>query len=283
MSIHRISTYIAPFMKHLQRLLVLAGVAITVWPGCDYIGVEPSEEVPVLSNPQTSYDDRDNRFYAAVTVTLPDEGVELDTIWAEMFLATGLLADSLGTVSSLVKVALVDDATGGDILPLDGVYARKFNSPLPEGTGGSVRFEFYALIDGDTSNASDTLRLANLRPVILSVAAADTMQRPPGSFVAIDIVRATVTDPDGLQDIRSVSFTSLKPDSTLANQGQPINLADNGDEEGWGDEEAHDGIYSRIIQIDSSAVIGTYIYRFIAKDYAGAVSDTVTHDVAVIE
>jgi len=217
-----------------------------LWYGCDGTGVEPSDELPVLSSPQTSYDDRDHSIYVAVTVTLSEDVTALDSIWTEMYLASGDLADSLGTNSLWKKVALNDSAVSGDILPQDGIYACKFDSPLPEGTGGSVRFEFYALIAGDTSSASDTLWLVNLRPVILSVSAADTLSLPSAGSHTLDAVRATVTDPDGLVDIKSVDFTSLKPDSTLANNGQPLALADNGDPVGWGDESAGDGIYSRI-------------------------------------
>ncbi|MBA7695346.1 MAG: hypothetical protein GH143_03540 [Calditrichaeota bacterium] len=281
-----IPTYIALFMKFSLRLIALTAAAVILWYGCDGTGVEPTDELPVLSNPQTSYDDRDSRFYAAVTVTLPEDITALDSIWAEMYLATGDLADSLGMDSLWTQVTLNDSAVSGDILPQDGIYARKFDSPLPEGTGGSVRFEFYAFIVGDTSNTSntsDTLRLANLRPVILSVSAADTLELPSEGDHKLDIVRATVTDPDGLADIKIVGFTSLKPDSTLANNGQLIVLVDNGDPIGWGDETPGDGIYSRITPLPSDALTGKYVYKFVAKDFSGAVSDTVTHTLVVVQ
>ena len=266
------------------RLLALTGAALLLWSGCNGAGVAPPGETPALSDPRTSYDDRDDSFYAAVTVTLPEAAAVLDGIWTEMFLASGILADSLGTDSLWTRVTLNDSAVSGDILPTDGVYARKFDSPLPEGTGGAVRFEFYALIAGDTSRAVDTLRLANLRPVILSVSGSDTLALPPPpppEFVTLDTLRAAVADPDGLKDIRRVSFTILKPDSTLANEGQSIPLADNGDLKLWGDRTAGDGIYGIIIRLESTNDTGRYVYRFTAEDYSGGVSDTVTHTVVV--
>jgi len=278
-----IPTYIAPFMRFFLRLITLTGAAVILWYGCDGTGVEPSDELPVLSNPQTSYDDRNDSIYVAVTVTLPEDVTALDSIWTEMYLASGDLADSLGTDSLWKQVTLNDSAVSGDILPQDGVYARKFDSSLPEGTGGSVRFEFYAFTVGDTSNASDTLRLANLRPVIVSVSAADTLVLPSEGAYRLDTVRVTVADPDGLTDIRTVNFTSLKPDSALANNGDPLPLADNGDLSGWGDESAEDGIYSRITPLPSDALTGDYIYKFVARDFGGAVSDTVRHTVVVVQ
>ena len=273
-------------MRFFLRLLVLAVTAVVLYYGCDDTGVEPSDEVPVLSNPQTSYDDRDHRFYAAVTLTLPEEGSPLDSIWTEMYLASGTLADSLGTDSLWKRVTLNDSATSGDILPLDGIYARKFDSPLPEGTGGSVRFEFYALLAGDTSSTTDSLRLTNLRPVINSVVGSDTLALPPPpppKYYTLDTLRATAADPDGLDDIKRVSFTILKPDSSLGNQGQPISLADNGELDPWGDWVIGDGVYSIIIQLESDNDPGTYVYRFTAEDYSGAVSDTVYHTVVVVQ
>ncbi|UCH10983.1 MAG: hypothetical protein JSU61_03590 [Fidelibacterota bacterium] len=276
-----ILTYIAPSMKSGLRLIQLTGTALILLLGCNGNGVEPSDDIPVLSNPQSSFNDRDNSFYAAITVTLPEGVSGTDTVWAEMYLETGILADSLGTDTALVDAGLVDNAMQGDILPQDGIFARKFDSPLPEGSGGSVRFEYYALIADDTSNVSDIVRLANLRPVVHSVTAADSIRRPPEGFFAIDTIRAEVSDPDGLEDIREVSFTTLKPDSTLGNQGQPLPLADNGLLHTWGDVTAGDGIYSIIINLSSQDSLGSYVYRVTAKDFGGLVSDTVRHTVVV--
>ena len=277
---HRNRTYIARFMSLRMRWIVVAALAIALTPACEFVSVEPPGELPVLSAPQATFDDRDNSFYAGVTVTLPQDG-KLDTIWVELYLVTGALVDSLGTDSVLASSSLLDDATGGDILASDGVYARKFDSPLPAATGGSVRIEFLAIVSDDTSQESVTFGLVNLRPVILSVSAASTLERPPEGFITVDTVRAQVDDPDGLSDIREVSFLSLKPDSTLGNGGVPIVLADDGDLQGSGDATARDGLFSRIIQLQSEAALGTYIYSFVAKDFRGAVSDTVKHTVVV--
>jgi len=269
-------------MMFSLRFLALAGAIVVLWYGCDDTGVEPSDEVTVLSNPQTSYDDRNDSIYVAVTVTLPAAVTAPDSIWTELYLASGDLADSLGIDSLWAQVTLNDSAADGDILPQDGVYARKFDSPLPKGTGGSVRFEFYALVAGDTSSATDSLGLVNLRPVILSVSAADALVLPSEGTHRLDTVRATVTNPDSLADIMTVSFTSLKPDSTLDNNGNPLPLADNGDLVGWGDQSYGDGVYSWINSLPSDALTGAYIYKFVAKDSSGAVSDTVTHTLEVV-
>ena len=277
----RIPTYIAAFMRLMLGILLPAAAGVLVLLSCDGNGVGPSEELPVLSQLQMLFDDRDNRFYAAVTVTPPEGTTRVDTVWTEMYLSSGELADSLDTETPQVTIGLVDNGENGDILPQDQIYARKFDSPLPVGSGGSVRFDFHALIGADTSSATDTLSLTDLRPVILQVTAADSMVLPDEGFYSLDTIRVMVDDPDGLEDIREVSFTSLKPDSTLANQGQSIALADNGDLENWGDVAIGDGAYSRIIILPWDTNTGTYIYRFIARDYSGLVSDTAYHSVVI--
>ncbi|UCH62377.1 MAG: hypothetical protein JSU77_11315 [Fidelibacterota bacterium] len=253
-----------------------------LWYGCDGTGIEPSDELPVLSSPQTSYDDRDDSIYVAVTVTFPENVTALDSIWTEMYLASGDLADSLGTDSLWKQVTLNDDAVSGDILPQDGVYARKFDSPLPKGTGGSLRFEFYAFIAGDTSSTSDILRLVNLRPAIVSVVLTkDTFTRPDSGYVVVDTIYATAVDPDSLEDLRGVTFQIVKPDSTLGvglegNTSFP--LYDDGSRI---DAEASDGIYSGGVTFGFNNPVGTYILKFIARDLSGAVSDTVSRSVVV--
>lgn len=267
-----------------MRLLVLAVTAVVLYYGCDDTGVEPSDEVPVLSNPRTSYDDRNHRFYAAVTVTLPEEGSPLDSVWTEMYLASGALADSLGTDSLWKRVTLNDSAASGDILPLDGIYARKFDSPLPEGTGGSVRFEFYAFIAGDTSSTTDSLQLVNLRPVIVSVLLThETLTHPDSGSVVVDTIYTTATDPDGLEDLRSVTFQIVKPDGSLGEDSggnTSFPLYDDGTRI---DVEGGDGIYSGGVTFGFQNPVGTYSLKFVARDFSGAVSDTVSRTVVVVQ
>ncbi len=277
-----IPSYIAPFMKASFHILAAVGAAAFLWFSCDGTGLEPSGETPVLSDPWTSFDDSDNRFYAGITVTLPSQEAALDSVWTQMYLASGDLTDSLGTDTLMAQEILVDDATEGDILPLDGVYARKFDSPLPKGTGDSLRFEFYALVDGDTSTVTDILSLTMLRPVIISVVLTkDTFPRPDSGYVVVDTIYATVVDPDGLEDIRSVTFQIVKPDGTLGvgfDGETSFPLYDNGPPI---DVKAGDGIYSDGVTFGYYNPIGTYSLKFVAKDFNGAVSDTVTHTVVV--
>ena len=261
-----------PIIEGLSALLLAGG-------GCDAPNAGLDEPVPILSEPATTFNDQTNAFYAAVLVTTA-AGTSLDSVWAEMYLEAGPLADSLGTDTLLHSTTLKDDGTGGDILPADDVFGVTFASPLPPASGGKVRFLFVARVSGTPDSVSSILSLINLRPVIISVTAANTLTLPIIGF-NLDTIRVVADDPDSLADIRRVSFTALRPDSTLAIGGTPIVLADNGDLIGWGDAVAQDGIFSRIIAIGPNDSTGTYIYKFVAVDFAGAVSDTVGHSVVV--
>ena len=74
-----------------------------------------------------------------------------------------------------------------------------------------------------------------------------------------ELITAEVSDPEGLADIDSVYFFSMKPDSAFALGGQPLIMVDNGlpyNPGGnlWietGDETAGDGIYSLSIRLMS--------------------------------
>ena len=276
---HTGGSYIGSLMKKCLRLIMGLCGLLLVSGGCDAPNAGLDDPLPILSEPVTTFNDQTDIFYAAVLLTLED-GASLDSIWTEMYLESGELADSLGTDTLMAAVGLLDDASGGDILSGDDVYGASFASPLPAGSGGMVRFLFVAQVTAIPDSLSTTLSLMNLRPVILSVTAADTMILPTNGF-NLDTIRVIADDPDGLDDIRQVSFTSLKPDSTLANSGLPIVLFDNGDLTGWGDVTANDGIFSRIVPLSPGDSTGTYIYKFVAADFAGAVSDTVSHSVEV--
>lgn len=271
--------YIARPMKyspaHWRLPWTVGLLAFLILGGCTAPNASNDGDIDLLTDPALTINKDTNEFYAGIVVTL-EEGATLDSLWAEMYLVSGLLADSIGSTVLQASVALKDDATGGDILSADGIYAGTFVSPLPPGTGGSVRFDFMAQISGELTTLTDTLSLQNLRPVILSVAAADTM-----ALQAVDTMRVKVTDADGLGDIRSVNFTSVKPDSTLASSGDPTPLMDNGDMVGWGDVTRGDGIYSYILRVPGDALVGIYMFRIIAKDFSFNISDTTFHRLVV--
>ncbi len=237
--------------------------------------------LPVLSNARTTMDKLANQMFAAVTINLTEDDPAPDSVWVELYPASAELIDTLGSTDLLLSIPLEDFGDYGDSMRADGIYSRLFDSPLPFGTEGLVKFLFLTSVDSLLHSTGDTLILVNHKPQIDIVFASDTLYLPPSGFFTLDTLRVTVSDQDGLGDVKEVSFTMLKPDSTLANNGNPFYLEDNGQLTAYGDVTAGDGIYSLIISLSSANAVGTYEYRFIAVDLSNAVSDTVKHQVVV--
>ena len=190
-----------------------------------------------------------------------------------------------GTLSNSGRPSkMYDDGTGGDETAADGIYSRKITFTSDAMTGMYV-FVFQAQdkAGGFSEEVSDSLRLTkkneepNLGPGrIISIDMPDSLQIP--ETTATTIIQAEVEDPDGLQDVASVYFYSLKPDGTQANSGNPITMYDNATN---GDETANDGIYSTGIMITNTSLPGRYIFTFYALDKAGNLSDAKTDSIEV--
>lgn len=111
---------------------------------------------------------------------------------------------------------------------------------------------------------------ANVAPVILSVSLPDTVKVP--SAIAF-IIEVSVSDSNGIKDIKEVYFTTVRPDQTSS--GLRTSLYDDGNYTENGDASSGDGIYSRVVRIDSANQKGTYRFDFEAKDRGGLVSPVV--------
>jgi len=130
----------------------------------------------------------------------------------------------------------------------------------------------------------------NVPGKILWVNVPDSIQLPPAGYFNKALVTAAVQDSNGLDDVDSVYFYSRKPDGTLANNGLPLVMVDNGKpfniSDPWqqaGDEKAGDGIYSLTILIDNSAQTGRYYFTFYMRDKGGNLSDSVIDSIEVVQ
>lgn len=155
-----------------------------------------------------------------------------------------------------------------------------------------------------TSNSSiKSLRITrrNSAPRVIGISVPDTvtlggLPSPDSTF----LVTAAVADSDGIADIGSVSFESIKPDNTCANNCNPIPLFDDGSTAivfppsgRSGDQVPGDGIFSVRVRLVSFSpnpnpppdtlytLKGYYTFTFSANDNAGAFSDTVVRRILV--
>ena len=144
---------------------------------------------------------------------------------------------------------------------INGLYSINYFVEDKTGTTKKVASQTF-LFDNGKSNVS---------PIILSVSAPDTIEVKDVALAFI--VNATVADSNGIQDIKEVYFTTVKPDQTSS--GSRTTLYDDGNYSGNGDATAGDGIFSRALSITPENEKGTYRFDFEARDRGGLVSPVV--------
>jgi len=172
-----------------------------------------------------------------------------------------------------------DMSLHGDPVAGDGEYSAFLDSTFRIGKHGLYTLLFIAEDSFGEKNENipeESIFVGNSVGNFISIFVPDTMPKPTGSSFNRELLTARVSDPQGLSDIDSVYFFSLKPDSTLANNGQPFVLLDNGLPFNInnafvevGDAVAGDGIYSFSLIVTSTTESGTYTFTFFMKDKAG--------------
>ena len=185
---------------------------------------------------------------------------------------TGDIAQVIATLtlngSDITSFDLAEETTTGDF---EAVYARVIDPAFAAELIGDYEISIQGrdLSDALTLELSANLFIDNGPPQLSGIVLPDTLSRASGDIV----VQVSVTDPQGLGDIDSVSFLSRRPDGIFANNGNPIELLDNGDLVN-GDPVAGDGQYSNAFTIPPNALLGEYTYFFVSRDRVGNTADT---------
>ena len=250
-----------------------------------------------LGELQFTFLQEDRILYFAIDVAPNVKGNSLETAVVYWF---GTDTTSARTADYLL---LNDDGISGDILKNDDLYSLKVinntltHNPIDDDTG-RVYLDFEATYENNASfMVQDSFYLGNIIPIIVSISASDTIFLPDSGGVTFELVTATVHDANGLDDIRRVGFVSYHvDDSTFLNEGNIINLYDDGSEViiyepnfASGDVEANDSTYSFRIPVFGpgnpdpalKTKTGTFDWIFEAMDMANTYSDTVIHRIIV--
>lgn len=115
----------------------------------------------------------------------------------------------------------------------------------------------------------------NTPPQLWDSQVPDTLFLPPSGSNPIDtLISIRVKDRQSLRDIDVVYYFSLKPDGTLANNGNPFFMWDNGlpflgdpnQLQYAGDKLAGDGIFSFTVLLPPGVLTGKYLFSFYALD-----------------
>ena len=250
-----------------------------------------------LGELQFTFLQEDRILYFAIDVAPNVKGNSLETAVVYWF---GTDTTSARTADYLL---LNDDGISGDILKNDDLYSLKVinntltHNPIDDDTG-RVYLDFEATYENNASfMVQDSFYLGNIIPIIVSISASDTIFLPDSGGVTFELVKARVHDANGLDDIRRVGFVSYHvDDSTFLNEGNIINLYDDGSEViiyepnfTSGDVEANDSTYSFRIPVFGpgnpdpalKTKTGTFDWIFEAMDMANTYSDTVIHRIIV--
>mgnify|MGYP001130125213 CR=1 FL=1 len=268
--------------------------ALIFW-GCPDSASTTDTDSP-LGEPQFTFLQNDQILYFAIDVESRVNGSPLQTVAVHWF-------GTAGPDSTADYLLLNDVGISGDILENDYLYSLKVinntltHNPIDNDTG-RVYLDFEATYENNAPfMVQDSFYLGNIIPIIVSISASDTIFLPDSGGVTFELVTATVHDANGLDDIRRVGFVSYHvDDSTFLNEGNIINLYDDGSEViiyepnfTSGDVEANDSTYSFRIPVFGpgnpdpalKTKTGTFDWIFEAMDMANTYSDTVIHRIIV--
>ncbi len=185
---------------------------------------------------------------------------------------------------------LSDDGIAPDLIAGDGKFTSLAAIHITTENVGTYVIQIQAEnLSGLTSNSlSRSFILANVAnhaPQISNLVMPDTVFVPTSGSTTVK-VSVVASDSDGLSDIKLVTLTSLKPDSSIVGTFSlfddggaflqpPFNISS-------GDAVAGDGIYTLKIPLNSTTERNTYrIFMFKATDRAGVVSNIISKNIYI--
>lgn len=168
----------------------------------------------------------------------------------------------------------------GDLIAGDSIFSTRILPDFLAYKDGAFNLIFHVEDTYEEENRNEAKHLiyiGNLFSRFVAFDIPDVILIPPGSGeFNRELMTVEVIDPEGLADIDSVYFFSLKPDSSLANNGQPFIMVDNGLSYNpgnplveTGDETSGDGIYSLSLLVYNGSSPGEYTFSFYIRDKAG--------------
>ena len=201
---------------------------------------------------------------------------------------TGLLYSPYAPVPD-ESITFHDDGSGDDLASGDGVFTGVIVHDAIRLHGAGLYTLLVSAVDKSGNKSSESITFISFHalltespPEIISVFAPDSIIAD-NSLILLEV---EVFDANGLSDIDRVIFFSVRPDGTIANNGNPFFLYDDGGMVSHGgvfsgDKSEGDGVYSLTIQIPPTTVKGTFTFRFRAVDKTGLKSPFFEHPVVV--
>ncbi len=174
-------------------------------------------------------------------------------------------------------------AAHGDVTAADSIFSFKMDSSFSASKKGVYNLEFIANDEFNEKSASVSrlIFLENMNGIIYETELPDSVKLPTGPSGKEKIqIHALAGDPQGLSDIDSVYFRMEKPDGTFSGGGAKFELKDDGSSF-YGDDQAGDGLFSLIIQLEISNQKGLYKLHFNSRDKVGQLSPEIVDSLLV--
>jgi len=225
---------------------------------------------PVIESVTLNYSQLNKSLFIAAEVYDPQGLETIDSVVFYLY-----RRDSLSSTDEVLFLDGNLDDTGPpqDIIDRDGSFSCFIDSTALADNDGYYRVSIQAFDEDGNSSAieeKEELVAPNSPPELFVI-------ELPGSFEKGDtlVFKIRVTDPQGADDIASVTYSVLRPDDQYITSPWFF-LSDAGAASGnWGDEIANDGIYTvRQPSNPESILQGDFVFYFVAEDIHGAASDT---------
>ncbi len=235
-------------------------------------------EVKSITAPDSvQISDQTNGLITSVEINNPNA---VKSVWFNM-------VSNDGSAAILTNIILLDNGnlTGnGDQKAGDGIYTGRttLSSSLKS---GQYQLEYFVQDKIQASGSNTKMvgsklikvlgAVVNSSPVISNLVMPDTVDM--GNQFSFSV---TVSDSNGLTDIKEVFYELFDPDGTQISNSSGITkfpMFDDGDENSSGDVVAGDGIYTTLLTFPSGQKTGFWEFRFKAADKSNAESNTIIH------
>ncbi len=183
-------------------------------------------------------------------------------------------------LSFFLHQTLRDDGLNGDAIADDGIYSFFGDLSDTLKTIGTHLIRYQAIDQAGLISQSLVLYFyidgTNGPPVLFQLSMPDSVSR---YSVLPFLISVRADDPQGLADVKKVYFNMIYPDG-MPFEYNPVPLYDDGN---YGDQIPGDGLFSISVSMSSQTDKGIYQFRFFAEDYAKAISDSLTHQLTVVD
>jgi hypothetical protein len=280
-------------MRKLSRFISPIAFALLTMTGCEdsQLGtVDVNLDVPAINSPVVT---PDSIYIDSLT---PQNGrysisavVSVHVVSADGAPTVTATVVRPGSVDVVTEVTLRDDGVPPDQIARDSTYTAQVAFTIERAHAGRYRVRFQATTSsgaiGNILERALKLGRRNSPPMLSNVDMPDSISVPVNDTLRVQFT-ATVSDSDGLADIREVAFRRISPpDPTkffMKDDGgrePPVNIG--GILVGSGDDVAGDGRYSFLIPITPSATRRTNVFLFQAVDSFGDTSRSIIDSLSV--